>query len=115
MLLVAGDERVTAYAGEPSSRWRSASAWGRAAVVAASASAAGYVLQTILDWVPAPSAVGFGVFWGLFAGDAVIGFVTGIVAIVQGWRWGRRNATLGFGLIGVGWLLLAQAIQIVWD
>jgi hypothetical protein len=92
-----------------------ASVWGWAAVVAAVASAVGYGLQTILDYVPAPPTFEFAVFWGVFAGDAVVAFLAGIVALVVGWRSRRRDLTLAFGLIGVGWLLLAQAIQVVWD
>ena len=92
-----------------------ASWWGWAAVVAAGVSVFGYTLQTILDHVPAPSDFKFAEFWGVFAGDAVMGFLAGVVAVVLGWRTRRRDATLAFGLIGVGWLLLAQAIQLVWD
>jgi hypothetical protein len=44
-----------------------------------------------------------------------MGFLAGIVAIVLGWRTRRRDATIAFGLIGVGWLLLAQAILLFWD
>jgi hypothetical protein len=100
---------------QPPDRRFEASAWGWAAVVATVVSAFGYALQTILDFVPAPSTFEFAEFWGLFAGDAVIAFLTGIVAVVTGWRSRRRDATIAFGLIGIGWLLLAQAIQIVWD
>jgi hypothetical protein len=45
----------------------------------------------------------------------VLSFLAGIVAVVTGWRSRRHDATIAFGLIGIGWLLLAQAIQIVWD
>jgi hypothetical protein len=92
-----------------------ASAWGWAAVVAAGVSAFGFVFQTLLDHVPAPPDFKFAEFWGLFAGDAVIGFLTGLVALVIGWKTRRRDATIAFGLIGVGWLLVAQAILVVWD
>jgi hypothetical protein len=92
-----------------------ASPWGWVAVIAAAISAFGFALQTILDYVPAPADFDFAEFWGLFAGDAVIGFLAGLVGIVLGWRTRRRDATLAFGLIGVGWLLLAQAILLVWD
>jgi hypothetical protein len=106
-------ERVSAV--QPPHRGFQASAWGWAAVVATVASAFGYALQTILDLVPAPPTFAFAEFWGLFAGDAVIAFLTGIVAVVTGWRSRRRDATIAFGLIGIGWLLLAQAIQSLWD
>jgi hypothetical protein len=92
-----------------------ASWWGWAAVVATGLSALGLVLQTILDYVPAPPDFEFAEFWGVFAGDAVIAFLTGVVAIGVGWRNRRRDATVAFGLIGVGWLPLVQAILIVWD
>ena len=92
-----------------------ASRWAWAAVVASVVSALGYALQTILDYVAAPATFKFGVFWGPFAGAAVLSFLTGVVAIVKGWRWGRRNPTLALGLVGVGWLLLAQGIQLVWN
>jgi hypothetical protein len=92
-----------------------ASRWGWAAVVATGLSALGLALQTILDYVPAPPDLGFAAFWGVFAGDAVIAFLTGVVAIGVGWRTRRRDATVAFGLIGVGWLLLAQALLIAWD
>jgi hypothetical protein len=99
----------------PSGARFEASWWGWAAVVAAGISAFGFVLQTILDHVSLPHDLKFAEFYGLFAGDAVIGFLTGIVAIVWGWRTRRRDATIAFGVIGVGWLLLVQAILIVWD
>lgn len=92
-----------------------ASRWGWVAVVAAGISVLGFALQTILDYVPAPSDFKFAEFWGLFAGDAVLGFLTGLVAIIVGWKTRRRDATIAFGLIGVGWLLLAQAILLAWD
>ena len=95
-------------------RWQ-ASNWGWAALIATVASAAGYALQTILDFVPGWSEFKFAEFWGLFAGDAVLSFLAGIVAVLTGWRSRRHDATIAFGLIGIGWLLLAQAIQIVWD
>jgi hypothetical protein len=100
---------------QPPDRRFQASAWGWAAIVATAVSAFGYALQTILDYVPAPTTFKFAEFWGLFAGDAVISFLTGLVAVITGWRSRRRDATIAFGLIGIGWLLLAQAIQIVWD
>jgi hypothetical protein len=92
-----------------------ASAWGWAAVVAAAVSVFGFGLQTLLDVVPAPSDFKFAEFWGLFAGDAVLGFAAGLVAILLAWRTHRRDATITFGVIGVAWLLLAQAILLVWN
>lgn len=92
-----------------------ASWWGWAAVVATGLSVVGLVLQTILDYVPAPPDLEFAEFWAMFAGDAVIAFLAGVVAIGLGWRTRRRNATLAFGLVGVAWLPLAQALLSVWD
>jgi hypothetical protein len=92
-----------------------ASMWGWAALVATGLSLVGLGVQTILDYVPAPPDFEFAEFWAMFAGDAVIAFLTGVVAIVVGWRTRRRDATLAFGLIGVGWLPLAQVILSVWD
>jgi hypothetical protein len=92
-----------------------ASWWGWAAVVAAGISVAAFILQSILDHVRLAHDLKFAEFWGLFAGDAVIGFLAGLVAIVVGWRTRTRDATIAFGLIGVGWLLLAQAILLVWN
>jgi hypothetical protein len=100
---------------DPSGRRFDASWWGWAALVAAGISVFAFVLQTILDHVSLPHYLKFAEFWGLFAGDAVIGFLAGIVAVVVGWRTRRRDATIAFGLIGVGWLLLVQAILLVWD
>jgi peptidoglycan/LPS O-acetylase OafA/YrhL len=99
----------------PSGRRFDASRWGWVAVVAAGISVLGFALQTILDHVSAPHDLKFAEFWGLFAGNAVIGFLAGVVAIVFGWRTRRRDATIAFGLIGVGWLLLVQAILVLWD
>jgi hypothetical protein len=92
-----------------------ASWWGWAAVVATGVSVLGLVLQTVLDYVPAPPDFEFAEFWGMFAGDAVIAFLTGVVAIVVGLRTRGCNATIAFGLIGVAWLPLAQALLTVWD
>ena len=92
-----------------------ASWWGWAALVATCLSAMSLVLQTILDYVPAPPDFEFAEFWAMFAGDAVIAFLTGVVAIVIGWRTRRRDATIAFGLIGVGWMPLAQALLSIWD
>jgi hypothetical protein len=92
-----------------------ASRWGWAAALAAGASVCGFALQTILDHVPAPADFKFAEFWGLFAGNAIIGFIAGLVAILLAWRTKRRDATITFGLIGVAWLLLAQGIRLVWN
>ncbi len=89
--------------------------WARAATVAAAVSVVGYALQTILDWVPAPHAFKFAEFWGLFGGSAVVGCLAGVVAVLQGRKLGGWNATLVCGLAGIGWLALAQGIQLVWN
>ena len=92
-----------------------ASTWGWAAAIATFVSASGLVLQTALDYVPAPSSFGVAAFWGLFAGTAVIAFLAGLVAVVQGRKLRRRDATIAFGLVGVAWLVVAQAILLLWD
>jgi hypothetical protein len=53
--------------------------WAWAAVVTTGLSALG--LQTILDYLPPPSDFKFAAFWGVTAGEAVIAFLTGVVAI----------------------------------
>jgi hypothetical protein len=107
------NDRAPASAAPPPTRKRRASIWGWIAAVAAVVSAIGYALQIILDWVPEPAAIGFGVFWGLFAGDAVVGLLAGLVAVAQGWR--HPDETIRFGLVGIGWFVLAQTIQSIWD
>jgi hypothetical protein len=92
-----------------------ASSWGWAALVAASISVLGFALQTLLDYVPLPAGYKFAEFWGLFAGDAIVGFVAGVAAIVVGRRARRSDSTIAFGLIGIGWLCLAQGILLVWN
>jgi hypothetical protein len=90
-------------------------AWARAAAAAATVSVLAYVLQIVLDYVSAPHVFKFAEFWGLFGGTAVLGCLAGAVAVVQGWKAGRWNATLVCGAIGIGWLVLVQAIQLAWN
>jgi hypothetical protein len=91
------------------------SGWGRAAAIATLVSAFAYALQSILDYVPAPHSLKFAEFWGLFAGSAVVGFLAGLVAVVYGRKAGGWNPTVVCGLAGIGWLVLAQGIQLVWN
>lgn len=90
-----------------------ASPWGFVAFGAAVASEIGYMVQTILDWVPDPALVGEIEFYGLFAGFAVVALIAGIVAVITGWRSGDQTRVLG--LVAIGYVLLVQTIQILWD
>jgi hypothetical protein len=93
---------------------RSASPWARAAIGATIVSAIGYAVQTILDYVPEPGLVGELEFYGLFAGFAFVALATGAVSIFTGWRRGDR-LSVRLGLVAVGYVLLAQVIQSLWD
>ena len=76
-------------------------------------SAIGYALQTALDYISEPATIGWLVFYVLFVGDGLAALATGIVAVVTGRKRGDR--TLLFGLIAIGWVILAQTIQSLWD
>lgn len=93
---------------------RIASPWARIAAAATIVSAVGYAVQTILDYVPAPAIVGELEFYGVFVGFALLALVTGAVALLTGWRRGDRTAVL-VGALAVGYVLLAQVIQSLWD
>lgn len=90
-----------------------ASPWGWTALGAVVISAVGYATQTILDYVPDPAIVGALVFFGLFAGFALVALFSGVIAVATGWK--RTDHTLRFGLIGIGYVALAQTIQSLWD
>lgn len=90
-----------------------ASPWGWIALGAVVISAIGYATQTILDYVPDPAIVGALVFYGLFAGFALVTLFSGVIAVATGWK--RTDHTLRFGLIGIGYVALAQTIQSLWD
>jgi hypothetical protein len=90
-----------------------ASPWGLIAFGAAVVSELGYVIQTILDWVPAPVVVGEIEFYGLFSGLAVVALIAGIVAVITGWRSGDQTRLLG--LVAIGYVVLVQTLQSLWD
>jgi hypothetical protein len=90
-----------------------ASPWGRAALGTTVVSAVGYATQTALDYVSKPDIIGQLVYFGLFAGFAIAAFVTGVVAVVTGRH--RRDHTVRLGLIAIGYVVLAQTIQSLWD
>jgi hypothetical protein len=104
------DERVEARAAPGR---LNASRWGWIAAGATVASTIGYIVQTILDYVPAPALVGEIEFYGLFAGFAFVALIAGAVAVITGRR--RRDLTMRLGLIAIAYVLLAQLIQSLWD
>lgn len=90
-----------------------ASPWALVAFGAAVISEIGYVVQTILDWVPDPALVGEIEFYGLFAGFAFVALIAGIVAVITGWRNGDQTRVVG--LVAIGYVVLVQALQMLWD
>jgi hypothetical protein len=89
------------------------SRWGWITLGAVGVSIVGYVVQSIFDYVPAPGIVGFLAFWGLFAAPALVALVAGGVAVVTGRK--RGDHTVRFGLVGLGYAVLAQTVQSAWD
>jgi hypothetical protein len=87
--------------------------WGSIAISLTVLSAAGYALQTILDYVPVPSDIAQLVFFGFFEWDGLLALLAGAMAIWAGRR--RGDWTFRFGVIAIGYVLLAQTIQILWD
>jgi hypothetical protein len=90
-----------------------ASPWGWAALGATVVSAVGYATQTALDYVSKPDIVGQLVFFGLFGGFAIAALLTGVVAVVTGRH--RGDHTVRLGLLAIGYVVLAQTIQSLWD
>lgn len=76
-------------------------------------SAIGFAVQTALDHISEPATIGWLVFYVLFIGDGLAALASGIVAVLTGRRRGDR--TLLFGLIAIGWVVLAQTVQSLWD
>jgi hypothetical protein len=76
-------------------------------------SAVGYAVQTTLDYVPAPALVGQIEFYGVFAGFGIAALIAGMVALVTGWRSGDQTHRLG--LVAIGYVLVVQTIQSLWD
>ena len=91
----------------------SATTWGWIALGFTILSAVGYALQTLLDHVSAPDELVRLVFYGLFEWDGVLALVAGLIAVWTGWN--RNDWTLRFGLVAIGYVVLAQTIQSLWD
>ncbi len=87
--------------------------WGLVAFGAAFVSESGYIVQTILDWVPEPALIGEIDFYGVFAGFAMVALIAGIVAVITGWRSG--DLTRVFGLVAITYAVMAQTLQSLWD
>jgi hypothetical protein len=87
--------------------------WGAIAITATLFSALGYACQTILDYVIVPSDLAQLVFFGFFEWDGIIALVTGAIAVLAGRK--RDDATQRFGLVAIGYVVLAQTIQMLWD
>lgn len=90
-----------------------ASPWGWIAVGATVISAIGYVLQKILDYISEPAVVGAIVYFGVFGDFAITALITGVVAVVTGWK--RGDDTVRLGLVAVAYVVLAQTILSLWD
>jgi hypothetical protein len=102
-----------AVAARPLTGRRSASLWGWIAAGTTILSVIGYAVQTVLDHVDEPPLVGEIEFYGLFVGFAIVALVAGTAAVMRGRR--RDDLTMRLGFIAVGYVLLAQAIQSLWD
>jgi hypothetical protein len=100
------DETTQKHASK-AARWSSVALW------AADVSAAAYVVQLIFDHVPVPALVGWIEFWGVFAAFAIAALITGITAVLVGWR-SRDSAGL-LGLVAIGYFVLMQTIQSLYD
>jgi hypothetical protein len=87
--------------------------WGAIAIVATVLSAVGYACQTILDYVAMPADITRLVFFGFFEWDGVLALLTGTIAVLVGRN--RNDATFRLGAIAIGYVFLAQTIQILWD
>ena len=108
LALIAG-----AVAARPVPDRRGASGWGWVAAGATILSTIGYVVQTVLDHVPAPALVAELEFYGLFVGFAFVALVAGTVSVITGRR--REDLTMRVGFIALAYVLLAQLIQSLWD
>ncbi len=102
-----------AVAARPIAERRSASRWGWIAAGATILSVIGYAVQTILDHVDEPGLIGEIEFYGLFVGFAFVALIAGAAAVFTGRR--RGDFTMRLGFIAVGYVLLAQVIQSLWD
>jgi hypothetical protein len=89
------------------------SPWAWIAIGATAVSLLGYVVQTILDYVPVPAIVAELEFYGDFAGFGLIALVAGVVSIATGWHHSKHTVRVGF--IAIAYVALAQLIQSLWD
>jgi hypothetical protein len=87
--------------------------WGPIAVFLAVLSAVGYALQTLLDYVAVPSDITQLVFFGFFEWDGVLALLAGAMAVWTGRN--RDDWTFRLGVIAIGYVFMAQTIQILWD
>jgi hypothetical protein len=87
--------------------------WGSIAFGAAFTSEIGYIVQTILDWVPEPALIGEIDFYGVFAGFAIVALIAGIVAVITGWKSGDQTRVLG--LVAIAYVVAVQTLQSLWD
>jgi hypothetical protein len=92
---------------------RSTSQWGWIAAGATILSVVGYAVQTVLDHVDEPALIGEIEFYGLFVGFALVALIAGGVAVITGRK--RGDLTMRLGFVAVAYVLLAQAIQSLWD
>jgi hypothetical protein len=102
-----------AATGRPLSRGLRGLPWGLIALVTTILSAVGYALQTLLDIVHLPSDVTQLVFFGFFEWDGILALIAGCVAVVSGRK--TNDWTFRFGLIAIGYVVMAQTIQLLWD
>lgn len=90
-----------------------ASRSGWIAIRAAVVSALGYIVQIILDFIPRAGIFGAIVYFGVFGAGAILALLSGAAAVVIGRK--RRDSTLRFGVIAIGYVVLVQTIQSLWD
>lgn len=102
-----------AATGRPLSRGLRGLPWGLIALVTTILSAVGYALQTLLDIVHLPSDLTQLVFFGFFEWDGILALIAGCVAVVAGRK--TNDWTFRFGLIAIGYVVMAQTIQLLWD
>jgi hypothetical protein len=90
------------------------SGWATAALTAVAVSTVGYIVQLLLDFTSkVPAIAGAVFFFAVFGGGAIAALLLGIGAVVIGR--GRRGPTTTAGLVAVGYVILMQTIQSVWD
>jgi hypothetical protein len=88
-----------------------ANRWAWVAGVATIVSLVGYIVQFALDHISAPKIVGQLEFFVVFAGFGIAALLLGIVAIAKGR--GRGDHSVLIGWIAIGYVALAQLIQLI--